>query len=334
MATLEDRPNPGEYMPRERLLRTLRHQKVDRLPIVPVGLSPFTWHLEFPDYHPILEVARQHCEFMVNFPLNRGIALCDPKRLDMTRTVEEEGERKTESTVLNTPKGKLTQVRIHDRSVGSWGRLKAFVESEEDLEKRESLPFEPVRPDLSARKQLEERIGQAGLTYCNGISNALLLATWGMGEEFRPVFCMLEKERLREMVQQAQERLYDYVSFLLESGAGPVFRWYAIEPFVEPVMPPSFIDEFVVPYDREIVKLIHDRGRYVVLHCHGRLAAQIEKVVKIGFDGVDCVESPPQNDINLAGMTAKAQGKMFIWGYIQFEDLARKTGDQIEAMVH
>jgi len=327
-------PAPSaKITPRERLLRVLRHQPTDRLPICPVGLSPFTWHVDFPAYAPVLEVAKRHCEFMAGFPLDGGFALCDPKVLDMKTDTVEAGERKTTTTVLRTPKGELAQVRVHDRSVGSWGVLKPFVENEDDLAKMESLPFEPFTPDLSARAELEARVGDAGLVYCNGITNALGHAVHGMGEEFRAVFCFSEPGRLRRIVERAQERLLAYVGRILDAGAGPVFRFYSIESFVEPVMPPSFVDEFIVPYDREVVKLIHARGRHVVMHCHGRLGAQIERMVRIGVDGVDCAESPPQNDIDLAGMVERAGGRMFIWGYIQFETLSRAAPEQVDAMV-
>ena len=327
------RPKPGQYTPRERMLRVLKHQKVDRLPICPVGISPFTWHVDFPVYHPVMDVAEKHCEFMAVYPVNMGRNLCRPDLWKVAETKTEEGERKTAQTIIHTPRGDLTQMRIHDRSVGSWATAKPFVADEDDLAKRESLPFEPTPAIVDGLADLQKRVGDAGLTYCNGIQNALLQATWGMSEEYRTLFCFTEQDRLREMVGRCQERLLDFVSRLLDAGAGPVFRWYAIEDFVEPMMPPSFVDEFIVPYDREVVKLIHDKGRHVVMHCHGRLGAQIERMVKIGVDGVDCAECPPQNDIDLAGMIRKADGKMFIWGYIQFEDLARKSGAEVEEMV-
>jgi hypothetical protein len=306
---------------------------VDRLPIVPTGLSPFTWHVEFPAYHPVLEVARRHCEFMVNFRLDWGFGLCDPAVIERQSEQVQEGTRKTRTTVLKTPRGELTEVCIHDREVGSWGTAKAFVENEEDLARFESLPFEPYRPDVSGIERLRQTVGEAGLVYCNGIRDALGTATRAMSEQFRPIFCFTEPERLRRMVDRTQQRLYEHVEYLLDQGCGPVFRLYAIEPFVEPVMPPSFVDEFIVPYDREIVKLIHDRGRHVVMHCHGRLRAQIPRMVQIGIDGVDCVESPPANDATLAEMMRMAEGRFFLWGYVQFEDLARLSGEQIEQQV-
>ncbi|MCG3180823.1 MAG: hypothetical protein BIFFINMI_03186 [Phycisphaerae bacterium] len=345
---LSDRPNPGQYTPRQRLLRILHGQPVDRLPIVPTGLSPFTWHQEYPAYHPILDVAARHCEFLAGFPVpGAGLGLSDPGVLDARTEKEEKGDRKTRRTTVSTPRGELTEVRVHDRSVGSWATSKFMVENEDDLAKMESLPFKPFRPELDGLVEFNARVGQAGLPYFNGIHNALHAAVGSMDETFRILFCHAEKDRLRKMVERQQERLWGFVSHLMDRidalkaqpappGAPPltpVFRFYAIEPFVEPIQPPSFVDEFIVPYDREIVKLIHDRGGRVVMHCHGRLRAQIARMLEIGIDGTDCTESPPANDVALDEMVRQADGRMFIWGYIQYEDLAHQSGEQIEAQV-
>jgi hypothetical protein len=50
------RPVPGAYTARDRLLRVLRGQRTERVPICPVGLAPFTQHLDFPAYHPVIEL--------------------------------------------------------------------------------------------------------------------------------------------------------------------------------------------------------------------------------------------------------------------------------------
>lgn len=361
LATPVERPSPGAYTPRERLLRILRGEQVDRLPIIPTGMSPFTWHTDYEVYHPVLRVAQRHCEFMAGYGLAGGLNLCDPAALDMTTERSQEGERKIHRTTLRTPKGDLTQVRVSDPAVGGASTTRFFVESEEELERFESLPFEPYRPDISDLGDFNALVGDAGLPYCNGVQNALIGATGMMGEEFRILFCALEKDRLRKMVERQQERVLAYVGMLLDqmdainqrdqgsgirdqTGAGraqgadslpltPLFRFYAIEPFVEPIQPPSFIDEFVVPYDREVIQLIHDRGGYAVMHCHGRLKAQIPRMVQIGVDGVDCVESPPSNDATLTEMMQMADGRLFLWGYVQYEDLAHQTPDQIEGQV-
>jgi hypothetical protein len=315
------------------MLRVLRGERTDRLPICPVGMSPFTWHKDFPGYRPVLEVAARHCEFMAGYPLDLGFNYCDPGALDIQSSATEQGETKRRTTVVTTPLGPLTEIRVHEKSVGSWGVLKPYIENEDDLDRMMSLPFSPKTVALSELPSLRATVGDAGLVYCNGIRNALLCATFGMSEEFRTVFCFTERARLRKMVERAQERVLACVEAMLSAGAGPVFRFYSIEDFVEPMMPPSFVDEFIVPYDREVVRLIHDRGRHVVMHCHGRLKEQIRRMTAIGVDGVDCAECPPQNDATLTEMLERTDGRMFVWGYIQFESLARATPEQVGAMV-
>ena len=62
---------------RERLLRVLRHEPTDRLPIVTTGLHPWHWTQDFPDYHPIVEVAERYGEFMVSMGLDTGFLYGD-----------------------------------------------------------------------------------------------------------------------------------------------------------------------------------------------------------------------------------------------------------------
>jgi hypothetical protein len=320
--------------PRERLRKILRHEKVDRLPISTVGLSPFTWHQDFPDYHPVLEAASRHGEFFAVYRPDMGINYADKACLDLQSTTERESSgRVTTRLELQTPLGPLDAVTIRDPEVGGSAYAKFFVGNEEDLAKRESLPFSPCAASVDGLSEFDKRVGDAGLPYINGIYDALQSAVWGMSDEFRTVFCFTEPERLRKMVNRQHERVMDYVTRLLDAGAGPVFRLYAIEEFTEPLLPPSVVKEFIVPYDRELVQLIHSRGCQVIMHCHGRLDAQIGHMLDIGIDGVDCVECPPQNDIDLRTMLAVSEGRMFFWGYIQFEDLARRTGDEIERLV-
>ena len=47
-------------------------------------------------------------------------------------------------------------------------------------------------------------------------------------------------------------RQRDYVQYLLEGGVTDVMRWYNIEEFTEPMMPPEFITENIVPYEEEV----------------------------------------------------------------------------------
>jgi len=106
---------------RERLLRVLRHEPTDRLPIVTTGLHPWHWSVEFPDYHPILEAAKRYGDFMVSMGLNTGFLYGDPSTCERCTERRElpEGSRETTTTIV-TPKGELTAVRRRLPESGNW----------------------------------------------------------------------------------------------------------------------------------------------------------------------------------------------------------------------
>jgi len=233
---------------RERLLRVLRHEPTDRLPIVTTGLHPWHWSMDFPDYHPIVEVAKKHGDFVVSMGLNTGFLYGDPATCERRTERRElpDGSRETTTTIA-TPKGELTAIRRRLPDSGNW-RVKAFVESEEDLEKLLSIPYEPFRPDASSFLAGRERIEDAGIAYFNGLHTPVGLLGGTMSEDFRAIFFFTQPKRLGEIVETMAERVHNTVDYLLAAGVGPAFRWYAMEPYTEPMMPPSFVEEFIVPY--------------------------------------------------------------------------------------
>lgn len=324
---------------RERLLRVLRHEKTDRLPIVPTSIHPWHWCLEFEDYRPIVEAAKRHCDFFVSIGGDTGFLYGDPAACERRTERRDLGDGVRETTTtLVTPAGELTTVRRRTPDGGNW-HVKALVESEADLERLLSIPYRPYEPDVSAFLAQREKIGEAGLAYYNGFHSPVTNLGATMSEEFRAILFFTQRARVKRIVETLAERAHHLLDYLLKAGVGPVFRWYAMEPFTPPMMPPSFTEELIVPYDLDLIRRIHAAGCYAIHHCHGRLGAMIEKMVRVGYDGVDCVESPPANDVTLAEMLNRADGAsdrerpLFLWGYIQMDDLEHQSGDAIERLV-
>jgi uroporphyrinogen-III decarboxylase len=324
---------------RDRLLRVLRHEPTDRLPIAPMGMHPWHWSARYPDYQPIIEAAKRHCDFFVSMGLDTGLLYGDPSECEQTNERKELPDGSVEvTTTYLTPKGPVTSIRRRLPDSGDW-RVKALIESEEDLERVLSIPYKPHRPDLSDFLAGREKIGDLGVAYLNGLHSPACLLGGAMSEEFRAIYFFTQPKRLHEILEQMAERVHAMVDYVLAAGVGPAFRWYAMESFTEPLMPPSFTDEFIVPYDVDLIRKIHAAGGYVAQHCHGRLGAMIEKMVRVGYDGVDCTESPPQNDVTLAEMLDRAKAAaghdraLFFWGYVQMDDLEHKSGDEIEQEV-
>ena len=105
----------------------------------------------------------------------------------------------------------------------------------------------------------------------------------------------------------------------------------SIEDYVEPVMPPSFVDEFIVPYDREVVRLIHSRGRRVVMHCHGRLTDRADRHHRRGRRAT--APKARRNDIDLAGIIAPGGRADVHLGLYQVRDAFAGDAERVDEMV-
>ena len=79
------------------------------------------------------------------------------------------------------------------------------------------------------------------------------------------------------------------------------------------MMGPRQWDQWVVPYDGEIMRRIKSADPKATshVHCHGNVRTLLDSFVAMGVDSTDPLEPPPQGNVDLAEVCA---------------DLRRKTG--------
>ncbi len=316
----------------ERLKAAIQCQEVDRIPISVLGITPYGRALQVQDpaYKKALSVIKNRCDYMVKWWSSPGILHGDPGVCNVRSSEKKTGNTVETTQIFETPMGELTSITIQDASVsGSDAPIKHLVENLEDAKKLLSIPYKPLRPDLSEYFSLKKELGEDGLMYFNGISSPVELLMKYFNYEFLLEFCLMYPEMLKEFIQRIMPNSKDYITYLLNSGVKDVYRLYNIEPFTEPIMSLEFVKEYIVPFDRQIVKMIHDGGALVINHCHGRLKANLENFMEIGVNGIDCPEPPPANDCDLKYMKEKTKNKICFLGYIQWEDLERESPEKI-----
>jgi hypothetical protein len=319
---------------REKLIATLNCQKINFVPISPLGINSYEWTNDFPAYRKIIDAVKRHGTPIVKIPMEGSAFMCDPKETrPKTETKVEDGVENIRTTLL-TPKGELTSLSQRNPKVGgSPAHIKFLVENEEDIEKMLSLKsFKTFLPDVSGLLAKQKEVGDNGLCCINGLSSPFLIAANQFKYEYFLEFAFLNKGVLREIIDTNYRRLETLISYLLDKKVGPAFRWYNIEGYTSPMMPPSFADEFIVPSDTKLIKRIKDAGGLIDNHCHGRLREQAHNFVKMGVHCINCVEPPPANDIDLKDLKALTQGKICFWGYVQWEDMERKTEKEIRVL--
>jgi hypothetical protein len=230
--------------------------------------------------------------------------------------------------------GDLTARSKKDAMVsGSPAPEKFLIETAEDVEKMLSLKkYRTNLPDVSNILEKQKEVGDEGLVCVTSLASPLVMAAHAFKYDFFLVYAFENPEKIREVAEMNFKRMSKLVEYLLDRGAGPVFRYSNFEGYTTPMMPPSFADEFLAPYDEKIIKMIHDGGCYVDNHCHGQLRDQIHNFIRIGSDCINCFEPPPANDIDLREFKQKTDSRISVWGYIQWEDIERKSSDEIRKL--
>jgi uroporphyrinogen-III decarboxylase len=146
---------------------------------------------------------------------------------------------------------------------------------------------------------------------------------------------LLEPELIKLLADTWLERTGEKVDWLLSQGVGPFWHFNGVERAAPPMMGPRQWDQWVVPYDGEIMRRIKaaDPRARIHIHCHGKVRTLLDSFVEMGVDSTDPVEPLPQGDADMAQVKEAYDGKLVFLGNIEFLYMETKQPDDIEALV-
>jgi len=329
---------------RERVLRTIRGEPTDRVPIfAPISWSP-VWRIlgqepewaQEPNCVAVRELAETHCDSLAGAAgtgglFDRRFFLIPPDAID-TQPEQVDGRRHRRLTVVHTPKGDLRTVEEWDEGVRTSWYSEPLLKDREDVDRILSVPYRFDKPDISAFFDYREKIGDRAVTQL-GVSTPMVCISRMFQFEHFLAWCAEEFDLIDQLIRTVQERIYGRLAWLLEQGVGPVVWFGGSEQATPPMMSPALYDAFVVKYDGPLFDLVHKHGGYVHVHCHGKVSGILDKLVEMGADMLDPVEPPAQGDIEMGEAKRRVQGKITLMGNIEFCDLEYATPDEIEQKV-
>ncbi len=268
---------------RERLLAAIKNEPVDRVPVGPFGLGhlnpddPFTWDFI------------QRTDPFIS-PGAGGDAIGGGNRRVTT-------EERTDATVmtLHTPKGPLT--RVHQRTNITSAVVEFYCKNHTDVETVLAMPYEPPELDISQYNDWRERVGEEALVIV-GVGDGICFPADYLSPED---FCLLwldAPDLMREMTRVGAERLNDYVTRVCEFGVDG-FRIVGGE-YASVQLGPEGFAELVVPFDRQMVDIMHRHDAIAYYHNHGPTAQYYAMFAEIGFDALDPLEASPWGDCDLS----------------------------------
>jgi hypothetical protein len=306
---------------RERLHRCYFNQPVDR----PAVYSRTGFPADDPTYDRLRDYLRQNTElkwgwsgtqFQSSYPTE-------------SRTEEHTGDFRRRIITLHTPAGDLTRSVLESLKGQPGLHETYFINSAEDAEKYLSLPMPAIDGDVASFFEVDEEVGDRGITQVSlGFNPGGFVAELCGSENFA-LLSITDRDLLHRLCRRRMEIMLRTLRLLLDSGVGPFFTMLGQEYIVPPLHGPVDFRDFNVRYDREIIGRIHDAGGRMHVHCHGSIKKVFQDFVEMGTDVLHPFEAPPQGDI-LPGEAKKlARGRMSLEGNIQINRMYEATPEEI-----
>lgn len=328
---------------RERVLRTVRGESVDRVPVfAPVQWDPMwritgtepDWAAE-PNYAATRELVEEHCDAIVGMApgglFDRRFLLIPGESVD-PQPVERHGDRWRRVTLVRTPGGDLRTVEEWEEGVRTVWYPEPLLKDRQDVDRLLSVPCRFDPPDPSALEQVPRRLGERGVTEVHVSTPLVCVSRLFQFEQFLE-WCAAEFDLVDTLIRTVQERIRERLTWVLEHGGGPLVWFGGSEQATPPMMSPRLYDALVVRYDRPLFDLVHAHGCLVHVHCHGKVSGILDRMREMGVDMTDPVEPPPQGDVEIGEAKGRVRGRMTLMGNIEFCDLEFAPPDRIEELV-
>ncbi len=298
---------------KERILKAIKKEKTDRLPVSPWGLGRVD---------PGSDIAREL--IMKTDILMEAPSGCDPFWGEEANNIEEiEEGRYSLRTKVGEFQWKIT------RTEKTQGMTEYPFKSPEDAERFLSLPYKKPSPSSQYFHLLRDWLREEGLVLV-GIPNGVCLpASFFSPEDFCLMWALYPSliERLTEV---GTERILEMVKELCKQGVD-AFRIIGGE-YVTQQLGPQGVEKLLKPYDTYLIETIHRYGGIAYYHNHGKVNRFLEDLAGLGIDALDPLEAPPWGDVDLKEAQRRIGDKVCLVGNLDdMEILDRmETKDVIE----
>lgn len=303
---------------RERMLAVLEGRAPDRIPWSPrlelwynarqmTGTLPPAWEgLSLYEVERALGVASPARDGKIFQSECRGLGL----------EIRREGNH--EITEYVTPIGRLQRVIRFSSELerqGLPGRIVEYpLKGEADYRVWEwVIEHTYWEPDYTAYERYDAAIGDEGLPmvsvgdvpFHNWLEN---LAGYEYGFYHLSDFAETVERLLRLMTDVERERLWPVIT-----GSPARFLLHG-QHLSTQFTPPRLFRQYILPYYREFMPLMHEHGLSVAMHADYDTSAILEMIVEAGWDLVECFVTAPMVPLTLERAREVLDNRVIIWG--------------------
>lgn len=315
--------------PRERLMAALEGRPVDRVPAwLLFPHHPTSYYVDVrthKGYKPVFEEAIRLGAVQLD-RRNPGAPLHEPSVT--WRTEERPGE---------PPR----RILAHGGGSIHSGGGKKLLDSDEDLEFFCGLPVErdPGRLHAALDAQLPgylrekaEFPREAGSMMLDLGSPVGFLYHQANLESFS-MWSVTHDDLVAELLERLMERLRILYRYTLERDLADVYFLVGSELAAPPLVSRATFQRWLVPYEKELIALVHGYGKKVIQHFHGQIRELLPDFLEMAPDGLHTIEAPPVGNCTLDEAFRLTENRITLIGNIQYDEFRSLTPEAMKAAV-
>ncbi len=338
---------------RQRLFAVLRGEPVDRIPVNfyeiggirmdPCDPDPFNVYND-PSWKPLIELAENHTDLIRMRSAVRAnsheswdgpLASAESVRSLFFNTEHslEDDTRLTRLTV-RVADATLTSLTKRHKDVDTIWTVEPLLKNTDDLRAYLQIPDEAFAENVEVSGMIREEaaLGDRGIVMVDTEDPLCAAATLFSMEDFT-IIAMTEQTLFHRLLEKCARFIHARTEKVAREFPGRLWRIYGPEFACQPYLPPKLFDEYVVRYTGPMVDMIHAHQGFVRIHCHGRVRAVLESIVRMGADAIDPVEPPPNGDVDLADVRRQYGKDLVCFGNIEVADIENLTPADFEKVV-
>ncbi len=325
--------------PRERLFASLEGRPTDCVPIwLLFPYHPIGCYVDVrthPRYRPIHEASMDRAVILNRRSL--PTTSFAPEVTARSETFTDNGVRITRKTLEHAGQ-KLTS---EQRSSKEETQIRKFLNSEEDLETYASFPAntDPARIHaeleaqmpryLKEREEFPERCGAMMLDLGEPIGMLYRNANL---EEYA-IWSLTSNDTVLRILNAQMERLRVVYRYCLEHDLADVYFLVGSELASPPLVSVKTFQEWIVPFARELIEMIHSYGKKAIQHYHGQIKRVLPDFVTMGADGLHTIEAPPNGNCTLTEAFEIVDDRITLIGNIQYDLFRSNTPAEMREAV-
>lgn len=328
----------------DRLLRSIRHEEVDRVPISPryfdfligvkgcccvhhcIWMADHYEHDLMPVYKPLQS----------NYFLHHTGKYNDLPDVQVDMEIENAGDTITVKRTFKTPAGNLTDRRTATRpgSPVLFDHItEPLIKNRSDAEKVRFLLPAPDEAYIGEIPLLQQAVGDRGILLVRATQGVDQFVMDALGVENAMLMYYDDRMLLQQLLDLFQQYHRAVLRRVLEQGAQIIFEpWYNCSMSVG--WSPRQFEELFLPFIRDNFDLIHSYGAYVDYYDDGKMDATLEFLADAGADIVETLGPQPLGDVDLAAVKKRIGERVCLKGHIdQVNLICQGTVDQIRSAV-